>query len=403
MLCVRGAALAAAVLLTAVLVPGAPARAAACQQQVKSGEISKAVPYEDQLFAPDRLKPFATGAGVRVAVIDSGVDTSSPHLRGQVAAGKDFLHNEPDGRQDCVGHGTAVASIIAGRAVEGAGLRGLAPDATIVPVRVSEQVDTPDGGTTGEPASPARFAQAIRWAADPAGGNADVINMSLVMTDDSDQVEAAVSDAIAAGVVVVAAVGNHGAANEGNPDPYPALYDGVIGVGAVDAAGVKAGFSQHGPYVDLMAPGVGVTFAAPRRGQLTGSGTSFATPFVSATAALVHQRFPTLTPAQISRRILATADPAPGGEHSTDYGVGVLNPYRALTETLGPDTQAAPAPMVVHTDDPATIALARRRADAQHLSLIVAAAGAGVVLLVVLVAAAVRHGRRRGWRPAGQG
>jgi membrane-anchored mycosin MYCP len=395
------AAIAAAVMAGALL-PAVPAqaKAAACQQQVKAGQNSKAQPYEDQMYAPERLEPFATGAGIRVAVIDSGVDAVNPQLRGQVDTGRDFLHDNPDGRQDCVGHGTAVASIIAAEPRAGIGLRGLAPDATIVPVRVSEQVDTPDGGTSGEPAGPARFAQAIRWAADPGGGNADVINMSLVMTDDSDQVRAAVSDAIASGVVVVAAAGNHGAANEGNPKPFPAFYPGVIGVGAIDANGVKADFSQHGPYVDLMAPGVLVTVAAPRTGQLTGSGTSFATPYVTATAALIRQRFPTLTPAQISRRLLATADPAPGGERSDTYGAGVLNPYRALTETLGPDTQPAPAPMVMHTEDPAAIALAHRRADAQNLSLILAAAGAGVVLLVVLAAAAVRRGRRRGWRPA---
>ncbi|WP_067506649.1 type VII secretion-associated serine protease mycosin [Actinoplanes sp. TFC3] len=383
-----------------VLAPAAPARAAfVCPQEFEIGKNSTATPYEDQLFAPDRLKPFATGAGVRVAVIDSGVDTRNPQLRAQVERGRDFLHNNTDGRQDCVGHGTAVSSIIAATPSEKAGLRGLAPGVTIVPVRVSEQTDTPGGGTSGKPASPARFAQAIVWAASPSGGNADVINMSLVMTENNTAVRTAVADAIAAGVVVVAAAGNDGEPKDGNPRPFPASYPGVIGVGAIDINGVKPGFSQHGDYVDLMAPGVGVTIATPRGGQTTGGGTSFAAPFVSATAALVHQRFPTLTPAQIARRILATADPAPGGQRSDDYGVGVLNPYRALTETLGPETQPAVAPMVVHTNDPATIALARRRAHAQDMSLLVAAIGAGVVLLVVMVAAAIRHGRRRGWRP----
>jgi subtilisin family serine protease len=173
----------------------------------------------------------------------------------------------------------------------------------------------------------------------------------------------------------------------------------VIGVGAIGANGVAGDFSQHGDYVDVMAPGVDVTFAALGRGYTRGSGTSYATPFVSATAALLRQRFPALTPAQVARRILATADPAPGGRRSRTYGFGVLNPYRALTETLGPETRPAPAPVVMHTDDPATVALAARRAQAQDMSLLVAAIGAGVVLLVVLVAAALRRGRRRGWRP----
>ncbi len=380
----------------AVLLPAAPAQAFVCPTLPAKAEVSAAKPYETQMFAPERLAPFATGAGVRVAVIDSGVDAGHPQLRGRVDTGRDFLHGDPTGRQDCVGHGTAVASIIAARPATGAGLRGLAPGATIVPVRVSEKTDTEQQGT-GEPASPATFARAIDWAVDEGG--ADVINMSLVMTAADDRVRDAVARAVAAGVVVVAAAGNDGRPGDGNPRPYPASYPDVIGVGAIGSDGVAGDFSQHGDYVDVMAPGVGVTFAARDSGHTQGNGTSYATPFVAATAALLKQRFPTLTPAQVSRRILATTDPAPGGRRSDRYGFGVLNPYRALTETLGPETRPAPAPVVMHTEDPATVALAARRAHAQDMSLLVAAIGAGVVVLVVLVAAAVRRGRRRGWRP----
>ncbi|GGQ60135.1 type VII secretion-associated serine protease mycosin [Couchioplanes azureus] len=398
----RRAAVAVAV-VAGGLMPAAPAqaRAFACpdKQQVVAAPVSKAQPYEDKMFAPDRLAPFATGAGVRVAVIDSGVDADHPQLDGQVSRGRDFLHGNADARQDCVGHGTGVAGIIAARHVASAGPRGLAPDATIVPVRVSEQPDTdsPAGGPA--PVAPGTFAEAIDWAASPSGGDADVINMSLVMTEPSDQVRAAVERATERGVVVVAAVGNRGGADAGNPTPYPASYPGVIGVGAIDAGGVRAGFSQRGDYVDVMAPGVDITVAARRGGHTSGQGTSYAAPFVAATAALVKQRFPKATPAQVARRILATTDPAPGGARSDEYGFGVVNPYRALTETLGPEAPAAPAPKVVVTNDPAAVALTARRARAQHLSLIVAAAGAGAMVLVVMVAAAVRQGRRRGWRP----
>ncbi|GIE48649.1 type VII secretion-associated serine protease mycosin [Actinoplanes nipponensis] len=391
-------ALAALTGAAAGLLPPAPAQARAfvCPTLPAKVQVSAAKPYETQLFDPDRLAPFATGAGVRVAVIDSGVDAGHPQLRGRVATGHDFLHGTASGRQDCVGHGTAVASLIAAAPVPGAGLRGLAPDATIVPVRVSERTDTGQQDT-GEPASPAAFATAIDWAVDQGG--ADVINMSLVMTADDSRVRAAVARAVAAGVVVVAAAGNDGRPDDGNPRPYPASYPDVIGVGAIGANGVAGDFSQHGDYVDVMAPGVAVTFAARGSGHTQGDGTSYATPFVSATAALLKQRFPALTPAQVARRILATADPAPGGRRSDRYGFGVLNPYRALTETLGPESRPAPAPAVVHTEDPATLALAARRAHARDLSLLVAATGAGVVLLVVVVAAALRRGRRRGWRP----
>ena len=398
----RAAAAGAAVL--AVLVTAAPvqARAArACGQPVAAGRVLAATPYEDLLYAPERLAPLATGAGVRVAVLDSGVDASHPQLRGRVARGLDLLHGGPDAREDCVGHGTGVASIIAARPVDGVGFRGLAPDATVVPVRITEKEQI-DGRDVGDDGSPAQFAEAIEWAADPAGGDADVINLSVVMTADDPRVRRAVGAALERGVVVVASAGNGGAAGRGNPTPYPAAYPGVIGVGAVTAAGVRAGFSQHGRYVDLVAAGEGVTMAALRSGHTARQGTSFAAPFVAATAALLVQRFPGLSPAQVQRRLVATADPAPGGSRSDEYGLGLLNPYRALTETLGPEVAPAPSPVVTHAEDPAVLALRQRRGEAQRRALLVGAAGAAVVLVAGVAAAAVRRGRRRGWRPAGQ-
>jgi membrane-anchored mycosin MYCP len=196
----------------------------------------------------------------------------------------------------------------------------------------------------------------------------------------------------------VAAAGND--ATEGNARPYPASYPGVIGVGAIGPDGQRASFSQHGDYVDIMAAGTQLTVAARRAGQTTQQGTSFAAPFVSATAALILQRFGPLTPAQVTRRLVATADPAPGGGRSDEYGYGLLNPYRALTETLGPDQPPPPAAMVMHTQDPVAVALAARRAHAEDMSLVAAAVGAGIVALVGVFAIVVRRGRRRGWRPA---
>jgi subtilisin family serine protease len=293
-----------------------------------------------------------------------------------------------------------VASIIAARPVDGVGFRGLAPDATVVPVRITEKEQI-GGRDVGDDGSPAQFAEAIAWAADPAGGDADVINLSVVMAVDDPRVRRAVAGALDRGVVVVAAAGNGGAAGQGNPTPYPAAYPGVIGVGAVTAAGVRAGFSQHGRYVDLVAAGESVTVAALRSGHTVQQGTSFAAPFVSATAALLVQRFPGLSPAQVQRRLVATADPAPGGGRSDEYGFGLLNPYRALTETLGPEVAGSPAPVVVHAADPAAVAVRQRRGEAQRRALLAGAAGAAVVLLAGVTAAAVRRGRRRGWRPAG--
>jgi membrane-anchored mycosin MYCP len=388
--------------LVVVLVPApALARAVGCDPPPAPGKVSRDVPAEARVYDVARLTPLATGAGVRVAVVDSGVDALHPQLRGAVAAGRDLLHGNPDARQDCVGHGTGVASIIAARPVPGVPFRGLAPGATVVPVRITEKEQI-GGADVGDDASPAEFARAIEWAADPRGGRARVLNLSVVMTADDPQVRRAVARAVAAGVVVVAAVGNNGAPEKGNPTPYPAAYPDVIGVGAVTAAGVRAGFSQHGEYVDLVAAGEGVTMAALRSGHTAQQGTSFAAPFVAATAALLVQRFPGSSPAQVRRRLVATADPAPGGGRSDEYGFGLLNPYRALTETLGPEVPPSPPPVVRHAEDPAAAALRQRRGEALRRALLVGAAGAGVVLLAGVAAAAVRRGRRRGWRPAGR-
>lgn len=347
--------------------------------------VVSAVPAELRAYAPARLAGLATGAGVRVAVVDSGVDARHPQLRGQVAAGRDFLRNEFAGRRDCVGHGTGVAGIIAAGADAGSGVQGLAPGATIVPVRVSEQQDIDESAVASSGGGAQTFAQGIRWAAGP--GRAQVINISLVMPQESPAVQSAIADAVAAGVIVVAAAGNDG------PDAgvvYPADYPGVIGVGAVGADGLRASYSQVGEHVDLVAFG-DVTVASPVAGHQVVQGTSFATPFVTATVALLRQRFPRESAAQITRRLLRSVDPAPGGVRSDEYGYGLLNPYRALTEEAGP---------VVAAVSPAVVAAPGRAADSSEWVRAgwFAAGGAGLAVLAGVVAVVAGRGRRRGWR-----
>jgi type VII secretion-associated serine protease mycosin len=393
----RLAAVAAVMCALTVAVPGPASAAEPCRNPPAPSPPAAGVPAEAQIYAPKRLAPFATGRGVRVAVIDSGVDAGHPQLTGRVAKGADFLRDEPDGRQDCVGHGTAVASLIAARPSESTGFQGLAPDAVVVPVRISEELVI-DGKATGQRGEPDQFAEAIDFAVEQ--GDAQVINLSLVMTEDNALVRRAVERALDAGVVVIAAAGNNGDARGGNPTPYPAAYDGVIGVGAVTPAGAHSGYSQRGDYVDLVAIGDGVTAAAGGAGNQVVSGTSFATPFVSATAALILQRFGELSPAEVARRLTATADPAPGGPDSAEYGAGLLNPYRAVTEALGPDTRPPAVAQMMSGDDPAAVARAARRAESRDRAVLFAVAGGGAVLLVGAAALIVRRGRRRGWAPA---
>lgn len=390
---------AAAVLLVAVAgvaFPAVPAQAApTCQAEISTpGRQFAAVPWAQQRYTPDRLAALADGRGVTVAVIDSGVDADHEQLAGRVLRGADFLDSGA-GQTDCIGHGTEVASIIVARKVSKVGFQGLAPSAKILPVRVSELRETSDGTAQGRRVSAARFAQSINWAVDH---DADVINLSLVMTD-SAEVRAAIARAVEKGIVVVAAAGNQH--DKGDPTPYPAAYDGVLGVGAIAEDGTRLPQSQVGRYVDLVAPGANITAATSGGGQVPGlSGTSFAAPFASATAALLRQYYPTLSGQDIVRRMMATADPAPGGKDSTAYGAGVLNPYRALTETIATGNPERQAPLPAISVDPKVVAAQKARADTRRLALRLAVGGGAVAALVVLCAVVLPRGAGRRWRPA---
>jgi type VII secretion-associated serine protease mycosin len=396
----RATAAIALVAAGSVALTGAPAQAAepACQTGSSTpGQRIGAVPWAQQRFAPDRLASFADGSGVTVAVIDSGVDVTHDQLTGQVVRGADFLDRGGTGRVDCVGHGTEVASIIAARKVNKVGFHGLAPGVKILPVRISEKQELVDGTATGQTVSAADFAKSIDWAVDHG---AKVINMSVVLYQDITAVREAVARAVGADVVVVAAAGNQ--KEKGNPRPYPAAYDGVLGVGAIVQDGTRLPQSQVGGYVDVVAPGGDVTADTAGGGQVGElSGTSFAAPFVSATAALLRQYYPTLPAPGIIRRIKATADPAPGGKDSTAYGAGVLNPYRAVTEAVTSGAPERAAPLPAASVDAAAVAAERHEARTRRLALWLAMGGGVIAGVALLFAVVIPRGARRGWRPAG--
>ncbi len=390
---------AAAVGLTSVEPAVAPALAAephCTSESSTQGQRITEVPWAQQRYAPDRLASLATGAGVTVAVIDSGVDAHHEQLKNQLAGGKDFLDSGA-GRTDCVGHGTAVASIIAASSVEGIAFRGLAPDAKIMPIRVSERQETADGTTEGRNVKMSDFAASIDWARE---NHADVINMSVVLGEDDPAVRAAVERAVNANIVVVAAAGNQ-QDKPHPPTPYPAAYDGVLGVGAILKDGTRLPKSQVGSFVDVVAPGGDIIADTTGGGQVANwSGTSFAAPFVSATAALMRQYNPELSAQEIVRQIKATADPAPDGRDSPAYGAGVLDPYRALTETVTKEKPEKAEPLAAVSVDPKVAAAQRHQAETRRLALWMALGGAVIAALALLCAVVIPRGVRRNWRPA---
>lgn len=353
--------------------PARPAGAApACPATVArpSPAPSGATSWPARRYQLGRLAGIADGTGVIVAVLDSGVDADHPRLRGRVLPGADELAGT-GGRIDCVGHGTAVASIIA----------AVAPGAGILPVRVTER-EVVDGTAAGRTSGVRGLAAGIRWAVDHG---ADVLNLSLVLYDDDAPVREAIRYAHDHDVVIVAAVGNrHGEGTD--PVPYPAAYPGVLGVAGIGPDGRRAKNSPVGSFVDIAAPGVDVLAAAPGQGNALYQGTSFAAPFVAGTAALLRQERPGASVDQVGALLRGSADPGPPGT-----GAGVVDPYRAATEVpVATSTRSARPPL------PAAVTGQGRRPV--HSWILIGSA-VGVLLAggVLIGTAVVRRGRARGW------
>ncbi|MFG2488933.1 type VII secretion-associated serine protease mycosin [Streptomyces virginiae] len=273
----------------------------------------------DAMKANDMWK-VSTGKGVTVAVIDDGVK-EIPELKGQIVPGADLVSQGGDGRSDNSGHGTGVAAMIAatGNHPSGDGGFGLAPGAKVLPIRVAN----------AELATPSWVA-AIRFAAE---SDAKVINISLGIdgTPETDRARAeAVKYALSKGKLVFAAVGNSG--DVGNEVEYPGATPGVVGVGATDAKGKATAESQHGPQVDLAAPGMDVvTACSGKTGLCKTHGTSDASALASASAALIWSVHPEWTNNQVLRVLLNTAGkPVDGAERNDYIGYGIVRPRVAL-------------------------------------------------------------------------
>ncbi|RSD11950.1 type VII secretion-associated serine protease mycosin [Amycolatopsis eburnea] len=395
----RLAAVLAAAALPLLVAPPAHAAppAGACHDPEPAHPTVAAQPWAQQTLSPERAWPHSRGAGVLVAVVDSGVDADHPQLNrpGKVLPGRDFyLAGALPGAFDCVSHGTGVAGIVGADPVPGIGFHGVAPDAALLPVRISDR----DVGDQGESLriDPQVVANGIRYAADQG---AKVINLSLAGHDDFPVIRDAVTYAVARDALVVAAAGNAQKDTSGELPSYPAAYPGVLGVGAVDIDGARLAGSQIGPYVDIVAPGAKVLTTTRAGGHAYVDGTSFAAPFVSGTAALVRSAWPELSAAQVTQRLLATATPARGGRGSHAFGAGIVDPYRAVTDGLDPAKPALLPAFVPQPPDRARLAQAERERDTAATAKWLAVGVGGAVVVAGLVAVVVPRGRRRRWRP----
>ncbi|MWB98325.1 S8 family serine peptidase [Agromyces seonyuensis] len=274
------------------------------------------------------------GKGVTVAVIDTGVDGSVAELEGVVVGGSDPSGvGAPDGQTpvgsaDDKGHGTMVASLLAGRGTgPDSGVLGVAPEAELLSISVAFGADT--GSTVS---NDDQIAEAVRWAVDQG---ADVINMSLTRNTLSwpESWDDAFMYAFEHDVVVVAAAGNRagGTTEVGAPATIP----GVLTVGGVDRD-QNASFdaSSQGITISVAAPSEDLVGVAPGGGYYIWDGTSAATPLVSGLVALVRAAHPELDAGNVINRITETADPKGEQVPSPLYGYGLIDPAEAVNAVV---------------------------------------------------------------------
>ncbi|MFF8293693.1 type VII secretion-associated serine protease mycosin [Streptomyces sp. NPDC016309] len=405
----RPLAASAVTALTLVLAPTAPAAADDGTQCTFPGKMYEGRPWSLQRVLLDELWKQSTGKGVRVAVIDTGVDVKNPQLTKAVDtksginllpkdikddSGNKIERGKEDGTTDTVGHGTKVAGIIAARPAKGTGFVGLAPDATIIPI---QQNDAEGHGTTDT------LATAIKHAID---AEADVINISqdtAKAVKPSLSLKQAVDEALARQIVVVASAGNDGLG--GNVKrTYPASFEGVLAVASSDRNNERAFFSQSGEFVGIAAPGVDMVSTVPGGGHCADNGTSFSAPYVAGLAALIKAKHKDWTRKQIVAQIQQTAERSVAG-HDRLVGWGVVDPVRALTEDDKPIeapvahegiTRAeAPTPAELHLGE------TPEQRDARLATYVVI--GGGVLVAVITgTAVAFRDARRRARRVARQ-
>lgn len=261
------------------------------------------------------------GEGVRVAVIDSGIDSDHPDLAGACVAARDFTGGQGG---DTIGHGTHIAGIIAARA-NGIGVVGVAPRASLIDARVMDRIDRPP--------SSERIAAAIDWATDM---QARVVSLSLGRPEPDPLVHDAIRRAVDRGVLVVCSAGNFGPKNDSIL--YPAAYPEALAVGYVGIypTGIQVGpRSSRGRQLDLVAPGEGVLSTFPRGRWAYSSGTSMAAPFVAGVAALIiakrrRRREPELNAEVLRRLITRSARDLYARGHDPYSGWGLINPRAAI-------------------------------------------------------------------------
>lgn len=254
------------------------------------------------------------GENTIIAIADTGIDGSHPDLKDKIIPGYSALLNKVE-NEDTHGHGTHCAGIAAATTNNSIGIAGLAPKAKLMPLRILN--DNGLGTLAGVSAG-------ITYA---ANHSASVISMSFGSPIRSVAIENAMNYALSKNTTLVASMGNTG----NGTIMYPAAYPGVMAVGATDISDKRAAFSEYGPHISVMAPGVNIVSTIPINKYIAWNGTSMSTPAVAGVVALVKSVLPNLTPTQVKYLIEKGSDDLGTKGFDTFYGHGRINVYKTLS------------------------------------------------------------------------
>jgi len=281
--------------------------------------------YNNQWWVPHvKAEGMWTQAGAQqgkvvVAVIDSGIDLKHEDLSERIESGGYNFYAGNTDIMDVNGHGTMVSGVISARSGNGKGISGIVGpyDISILPLKISHYSNT------------SKVSDEIKAIDYAIAKKVSVINISLGGAGHSTFENDAIQRANRAGIVVVAAAGN--GALEGNAVSYPASYDHVLSVGAINKYNVRSNFSNYNAYVDLVAPGEMITTTLLNQSYGQVNGTSFSSPIVAGTVAMMKALKPEVTNSEVTNLLTSTAKDLGTPGRDNHYGAGVLDLEKLMT------------------------------------------------------------------------
>ena len=275
--------------------------------------------YLKQIQAPKAWEISQAKRDVVVAVLDTGINAEHPALKGKVLVNKgyDFVNNNSDTNDD-QGQGTAVAGCISPKAEDNKGLKSLASNVKFLPVKVLDENNEGSNKIT---------AKGVKYAADQG---ANIINLGMSSVYHSKSLQEAINYAWEKGCVIVASAGDGG----NQVVRYPAAYDNVIAVSALNKANGLAKYSSYGSHIDIAAPGCAIMTVDYEGGFKSKSGASYASSLVSGVAAMIASQPSNLSNVEIVKAILDSSSDLGSKGHDNKFGHGQLNAGEALLATI---------------------------------------------------------------------